>query len=155
MRFRLPSAFRDSKTVRLHSFAFALLATAGLLITAFLQVSPVDFFYHDIYFGVAIGHLVLAAGALFGAFAVAWSVFQALSRRSLHEPLGQAHFWLTLAGVLISLVAFTVFSAGPRLGNEAGVGQAYVALSAMLLTVGVQLIFPVALVLSWTRRGPA
>jgi heme/copper-type cytochrome/quinol oxidase subunit 1 len=155
MRFRLSSAVRGSKTVRLHSFAFALLAAAGLLITVFLQVRPVDIFYHDTYFVVAIGHLVLAAAALFGAFAVAWALFQALSRRSVHEPLGQAHFWLTLAGVLMSLIAVAVFSAGPQMGSEPGVGQAYVAMSAMLLTVCVQLLFPVALVLSWTRRSLA
>ena len=152
MRFRLPSTFRNSKTVRLHSFAFALLAAAGLLITAFLQVNTVDLFYHDTYFVVAIGHLVLAAATLFGLFAVVWTIFQALSRRRLHEPLGQTHFWLTLAGILVSLGAVAVFSARPHLSGQPDASQAYVAMFAMLFTVAVQLVFPAALILSWFRR---
>jgi heme/copper-type cytochrome/quinol oxidase subunit 1 len=151
MRFRLPSPFRTSKTVRLHSFAFAFLAAAGLLITALLQVQTVDVPYRNTHLVVTLGHLVMAGGTLFGLFAVAWTVFQALVRHGLHERLGQAHFWLTLAGVLLSLAAVSIFSAG----TDAGVGRAYAAMAALLFTLGVQLVFPVALALSWFRRDPA
>jgi heme/copper-type cytochrome/quinol oxidase subunit 1 len=153
MRFRLPSSFRSSKTVRLHSFAFALLAAAGFLLTALLQANTVDLLYRDTYFVVATGHLVLAAATLFGVFAVAWTIFQALSRRQPHERLGQVHFWLTLAGIVVSLGAVAVFSAGPHLAGQVSPSQAYVAMFAMLFTVGVQLLFPAALILSWFRRG--
>lgn len=155
MGFRLPPAFRNSKTVRLHSFTFALLAAAGLLITAFLQVNTVDLYYHDTYFVVAIGHLVLAAATLFGVFAVAWTIFEALSRRRLHEPLGQTHFWLTLAGILISLGAVSIFVARPHLPGGPDPSPAYVVMFAMLFTLAVQLVFPVALTVSWFRREAA
>jgi cytochrome c oxidase subunit I len=152
MRFRLPSTFRTSKTVRLHSYAFALFAAIGLIATATTQISTVDFYFFDHYFPVAIGHLLLAIATLFGVFAVGWTVFQALSRHAVHERLGQAHFWLTFVGVQISLLAFTVFSVGSRLASQPGVGQAYIAMFAMLLTLGFQLLFPVALALSWFQR---
>jgi heme/copper-type cytochrome/quinol oxidase subunit 1 len=155
MRFRLPPTFRNSKTVRLHSFAFAVLAMAGLVITAFLQKYTVDLFFEDTYFVVTAGHLVMAAATLFGVFAVAWTIFQAWSRRRLHERLGQAHFWLTLAGVIMSLGTVWLFTARPHLAGEPAVGQAYVAMFALLFTVGVQLAFPLALILSWIRREAA
>jgi heme/copper-type cytochrome/quinol oxidase subunit 1 len=152
MRFRLPSTFRSSKTVRLNTYAFALFAAMGLVVTATSQMSTVDFYFFDRYFPVAIGRLELAAATLFGVFAIAWTVFQGLAHRGIHERLGQVHFWLTFVGLLISLVAVTVFSAGPQLAAAPGVGRAYVAMFALLLTLGVQLLFPVALVLSWLRR---
>lgn len=155
MRLRLPPAFRNSKTVRLHSFAFAFLAAAGFLITAFLQVNTVDLFFLDTYFVVALGHLVMAAATLFGVFAVAWTIFEALSRRRLHEPLGQTHFWLTLAGILLSLGAVLIFGARPHLAGEPNPSPAYVVLFAMLFTLAVQLVFPVALTVSWFRREAA
>jgi heme/copper-type cytochrome/quinol oxidase subunit 1 len=142
--------FSRSRTVRLHSLAFALLAAAGLLVTALLQVSTVDLFYLDTYFAVAIGHLVLAAGTLFGVFAVAWILFQALSKRRPHEPLAQAHFWLTLAGILVSLGGLSLFSTRPHV-NAASTQPAHLAMLAMLLTVCFQLVFPLALIASWFR----
>ncbi len=155
MRFRLPSTFHTSKTVRLHSYAFALLAAVGLLVTVASQVTTVDVFFLDRYFPVTIGHLVFAAATLFGVFAVSWTVFHALAHRGLHERLGQVHFWLTLAGVQISLIAVTVFSVGHHAPANPVVGPAYATMFAMLLTLGFQLLFPVALALSWFRRETA
>jgi cytochrome c oxidase subunit I len=152
MRFRLPSTFRTSKTVRLHSYAFALFAAIGLLTTTTTQINTVDFYFFDRYFPVAIGHLLLAVATMFGVFAVAWTVFQALSHHGVHERLGQVHFWLTFLGVQLSLIAVTVFSARPHLAAEPGVEWAYAAMFAMLLTLGFQLLFPVALALSWFQR---
>jgi heme/copper-type cytochrome/quinol oxidase subunit 1 len=155
MRFRLPPTFRNSKTVRLHSFAFALLAVSGLLFTAFLQRYTVDLFIRDRYFVVTIGHLVMAAATLFGAFAVVWTIFHAWSRRPLHEPLGQTHFWLTLAGILLSLAALIVLGARPHDAGGLAASPAYLAMYAMLTTLGAQLVFPVALTASWLRRKTA
>lgn len=152
MKFKLPPSFRNSRTVRLHSFAFDLLAIAGLAITALFQVWTVDFFYLDRYFPVAIGHLLLAAATLFGVFAVVWTIFQALARRQPHEPLGQAHFWLTLAGILVSLGSLSAFGAGlsrsPGSAQAAGMMSTY----AMGFALLVQALFPVAVIASWFRR---
>jgi heme/copper-type cytochrome/quinol oxidase subunit 1 len=127
----------------------------GLVITAFLQRYTVDLFFEDRYFVVTIGHLVMAAATLFGSFAVSWTVFQAWSRRPPHEPLGQAHFWLTLAGILLSIAALTMFSAQPHDSGRQAASPAYLAMYTMLTTLVVQLVFPVAVTVSWFRRKTA
>jgi heme/copper-type cytochrome/quinol oxidase subunit 1 len=151
MKFRLPPSFRNSKTVRLHSFAFALLAIAGMAITTFFRVYTVDFFYRDHYWPVAIGHLVLAAATLFGVFAVGWTIFQALSRRGLHERMGQIHFWLTLAGILLFVGCLSAFSVGMDRSAESAQGSGMLTMYAMLFTLAGQIVFPVAVVMSWFR----
>lgn len=153
MRFRLPSSFRNSKTVRLHSFAFAALAVAGLAITTFFQVSSVDVFVRDVYFVVALGHIVFAAATLFGVYAVGWTIFQALGRRSLNERLGQLHFWLTLVGILLCIGTVTAFSMASS--AESAHDPAILAACAMLFTFSVQVVYPAAMVLSWFRPKTA
>lgn len=155
MKFRLPSSFRQSRTIRLHSFAFALLAIAGTAITTLFRVYTLDFFYLDAYFPVAVGHLVLAAATLFGVFAVTWSIFQALARRTLHERLGQIHFWLTLAGVFLSVGCLLAFSVGWGRSPAVTQNAATIAMYAIAVTVACQVVFPVAVVLSWLRPKTA
>jgi heme/copper-type cytochrome/quinol oxidase subunit 1 len=151
MRFRLPSSFRTSQTVRLHTFAFAILAIAGMVITAFFRVYSVDIFYFDIYFPIAIGHLVLAAASLFGVFAVSWTIFQALARRGPHEPLGQTHFWLTLAGILLSVGCMSAFTVGLARSAVSATNAATLTMYALFLTLGAQLMLPVAALMSFFR----
>jgi heme/copper-type cytochrome/quinol oxidase subunit 1 len=151
MRFRLPASFRTSKTVRLHTFAFAILAIVGMVITAFFRVYSVDIFYFDKYFPIAIGHLILAAASLFGVFAVSWTIFQALARRGLHEPLGQTHFWLTFAGILLSVGCLSAFTMGLARTAVSATDAATLTMYALFLTLGVQLVLPAAVLMSFFR----
>lgn len=151
MKFRLPSSFHKSRTVRLHSFAFALLAIAGTAITTFFQMYTVDFFYLDEYFPVAVGHLILAVATLFGVFAVSWTIFQALAHRTLHERLGQIHFWLTLAGTFLSVGCLLAFTVGWGRSSAVAHNAAMIAMYAMVLTLASQVVFPLAVILSWFR----
>jgi heme/copper-type cytochrome/quinol oxidase subunit 1 len=135
--------------VRLHSFAFGLLALAGLAVTALFKIQPIDLFYHDTYVVVAIGHLAFAAATLFGAFAVGWTIFEAFARRALHEALGQTHFWMTLAGVLILTASLSPL--GFKLAHESPHTMGTLMMGALLFTFAAQLLFPLALVVSWSK----
>jgi heme/copper-type cytochrome/quinol oxidase subunit 1 len=155
MKFQLPPSFRNSRTVRFHSFAFAALAVAGLAMTAFFRIQPIDLFYYDTYFVVAMGHIVFAAATLFGVFAVAWTLFEAFTRRRLHETLGQIHFWMTLAGILLLLATLLPlsFSLAHAPGSAQGIGMTL--LGTTVFTLVAQLVFPLALIASWSRPKAA
>ena len=97
-----------------------------------------------------LGHLVMAAATLFGVFAVAWTIFEAFARRRPHEKLGQTHFWLTLAGILALLASLSPVSF--RLADsESMQWVGIVILGATLFTLAAQLVFPVAVIVSWSK----
>lgn len=94
--------FRGSisfETPMLFALAFIVLFTIGGFSGLMLSIAPVDFQYHDTYFVVAHFHYVLVPGAVFSIFASVYYWLPKWCGRYYSEPLGQAHFWMSLIGV--------------------------------------------------------
>ncbi|GIR64061.1 MAG: hypothetical protein CM15mP68_7270 [Pseudomonadota bacterium] len=62
---------------------------------------PVDYQYHDTYFGVAHFHYVLVPGALFRS-SPRCTFGSPSGQAKCHESLGKLHFWLSFIGVNIT-----------------------------------------------------
>jgi cytochrome c oxidase subunit I len=88
-------------------FTAAMLFTLGFVslfvsggITGLLLAQPViDIYLHDTYFVVAHFHIIMGVAAVFGIFSGTYYWFPKMFGRMMHEGLGKAHFWLTIAGV--------------------------------------------------------
>lgn len=75
--------------------------TIGGLSGVMLATVPVDWQITDTYFVVGHLHYVLFAGAILALFAGTYHWFPKMTGKFLNERLGQAHFWLTMIGMIL------------------------------------------------------
>jgi heme/copper-type cytochrome/quinol oxidase subunit 1 len=80
------------------AIGFLVMFTIGGLSGVTFAVVPIDWQVTDTYYVVAHMHYVLFGGTAFAVFAGLYYWFPKMSGRMIPEPLGEAHFWLTLAG---------------------------------------------------------
>jgi cytochrome c oxidase subunit I len=79
-------------------FVFGLGGFTGLFLADILA----DVYLHDTFFVVGHFHLTMSAAVLLGAFAAIYFWFPKMFGRMLNEPLGKAHFALTLSTIIIT-----------------------------------------------------
>jgi cytochrome c oxidase subunit 1 len=72
----------------------SLFISGGLSGVWLAQAAP-DIQLHDTMFVAAHFHLIMAGAALFGVFGATAFWFPKMFGRTMNEPLGKAHFWLT------------------------------------------------------------
>ncbi|HET6281549.1 MAG TPA: cbb3-type cytochrome c oxidase subunit I [Polyangia bacterium] len=79
-------------------FCLGLVFTFGIggLTGLFLADIVADVYLHDTYFVVGHFHLIMAAAVLLATFAAIYFWFPKMFGRMMNEPLGKAHFWLTI-----------------------------------------------------------
>jgi cytochrome c oxidase subunit I len=82
----------------LFAIGFISMFVVGGISGVMLASVPVDIHVHDTYFIVAHFHYVLFGGSVFGLYAGIYHWFPKMTGRMLNEPLGIAHFLLTLIG---------------------------------------------------------
>jgi cytochrome c oxidase subunit 1 len=87
-------------------FVFAVGGLTGI----YLATISTDLYLHDTMFVVGHFHLTMAAASFLGSFAAIYYWFPKMFGRLLSEPLGKAHFWLTI--VFITLLFFGQLAAG-------------------------------------------
>jgi cytochrome c oxidase subunit 1 len=85
-------------TPMLFAIGFVSLFIAGGLTGPILAQPTLDTYLHNTYFVVAHFHLIMAMAGVFSIFAGVYYWFPLMSGRSMSEPLGRLHFWLTLIG---------------------------------------------------------
>src|SRR5438046_3875576 len=78
-------------------FVFGLGGLTGL----YLADIPQDVYLHDTYFVVGHFHLIMAAAVFMGSFAGIYFWFPKMFGRSMSQPLGKWHFWLTFVPLVI------------------------------------------------------
>ena len=85
-------------------FALGLVVVFGLggFTGLFLADVLSDVYLHDTFFVVGHFHLTMSAAVLMGAFAAIYFWFPKMFGRMLNEPLGKAHFALTLVTVVVT-----------------------------------------------------
>jgi cytochrome c oxidase subunit I len=86
------------RTPMLFAIGFVSLFVSGGLSGPFLAQPVLDIPLHDTYFVVGHFHLIMGVAAIFGIFAATYYWFPKMFGRMMHEGLGKAHFFLTLAG---------------------------------------------------------
>jgi cytochrome c oxidase subunit 1 len=79
----------------LNAVGFVAMFTIGGLSGIFMAATPVDMFIHDTYFIVAHIHYVLFGGSLFALFGAITYWYPKMFGRTMSEPWGKVHFWLT------------------------------------------------------------
>jgi cytochrome o ubiquinol oxidase subunit I len=92
------------ETPMLWAVGFMITFILGGLTGVLLAVPPADFMLHNSLFLVAHFHNVIIGGVLFGAFAGYTYWFPKAFGFRLHEGLGKAAFWFTLAGFYVTFV---------------------------------------------------
>jgi heme/copper-type cytochrome/quinol oxidase subunit 3 len=86
-------------TPMLFAIGFVSFFITGGLSGIFLAQPAVDTMLHATYYVVGHFHIVMGVAAIFGIFAATYYWFPKMFGRSMDEPLGKLHFWLTFAGV--------------------------------------------------------
>jgi cytochrome c oxidase subunit I len=86
-------------TPMLFAVGFVSFFITGGLSGIFLAQPAVDTMLHATYYVVAHFHIVMGVAAIFGIFAATHYWFPKMFGRSMDEPLGKLHFWLTFVGV--------------------------------------------------------
>ena len=85
-------------TPMLFALGFVSLFVAGGLTGPILAQPILDEYLHNTFFVVAHFHLIMAMAGIFGLCCATYYWFPIIFRRQLSEPLGKAHFWLTIFG---------------------------------------------------------
>lgn len=98
------------RTAMLFALSFLALFPIGGISGVFQAVIPVDWQLHDTYWVVAHFHYTIVGGSVLGIFAGVYYWFPKMTGRKLGEGLGQAHFWLFVAG--LNLTFFPMFLLG-------------------------------------------
>ncbi|RJF70256.1 cytochrome o ubiquinol oxidase subunit I [Rhodopseudomonas palustris] len=137
------------ETPMLWAVGFMITFILGGLTGVLLAVPPADFMLHNSLFLVAHFHNVIIGGVLFGAFAGYTYWFPKAFGFRLHEGLGKAAFWFTLAGFYVTFVPLYVaglMGMTRRMQHydipewrpwmiAAGIGTAIIAIGVMLQLV--------------------
>ena len=88
----------------LFALGFVSLFVAGGLTGPILAQPILDQYLNNTFFVVAHFHLIMAMAGAFGLFAATYYWFPLLCGRSMSEPLGRWHFWLSLAAAYATFV---------------------------------------------------
>jgi cytochrome c oxidase subunit 1 len=83
-------------TPMLFALGFVSLFITGGLSGPILAQPILDEYLHNTFFVVAHFHLIMAMAGVFGLFCATYYWAPILFHRQLSEPLGKAHFWLTI-----------------------------------------------------------
>ncbi len=94
----------------MNAVAFVAMFVIGGLSGIFMAATPVDMFIHDTYFIVAHLHYVLFGGSLFALFGAITYWYPKMFGRTMSEPWGKIHFWLTF--IFYNLVFFPMHITG-------------------------------------------
>jgi cytochrome c oxidase subunit I len=92
------------ETPMLFCMGFLFTFLIGGITGVYLASPAIDFAVTDTYYVVAHFHLVMAFGTVYGAFAGIYFWYPKVTGRMLDERLGKVHFWLILAGSLITFM---------------------------------------------------
>ncbi len=158
----------NSRSPRRDWFQLPMLFTLGFLsffiaggLTGPILAQPMlDSYLHNTYFVLGHFHLIMGMAAVFGIFAATYYWFPLMTGRRMNVPLGQAHFWLSVAGAYGTFLPMHLAGlAGlPRHYAQLGGSQAAflvlqplqrgITFSALLL-ISAQLLFLVNLAWSW------
>ena len=103
-------------TATLFALGFVSIFVTGGLSGLFLAQPQLDAYFHDTYFVVAHFHLIMGIAALFGIFAGTFHWFPLMFGRTLNEPLGKLHFYLTFVFAYATFLPmhFAGFAGNPR-----------------------------------------
>ena len=96
------------KTPLLFACGLIALFTVGGITGVTLAVVPFDWQVTDTYYVVAHFHNVLFAGTVFALFSGFYFWFPKMTGRKMNDRLGKWHFWLILAGFLITFMPMYV-----------------------------------------------
>ena len=91
-------------TPMLFATGFIFLFVVGGVTGVILASPPLDFHLHDTYYVVAHMHNVLVGGSVTALFAGVYFWFPKMSGRQLSERLGKVHFWIWVAGFLLTFI---------------------------------------------------
>ena len=136
---------------RLFNPPYNLLGTVGglLFLCSFFHYGrTVDFHFHDTYFVIATGHILLMAGCY---LLFLWIVYQAIHNRSASKLLTNIHVWTTLA--VIAACTFLSLNR-PRSYIDFSTSQERNRLIGLLtlLFLFVQVLFLTNIIISLSRK---
>jgi cytochrome c oxidase subunit 1 len=145
-------------TSMLFSIAFIAMFTIGGISGVMHSAAPSDLQQTDTYFVVAHIHYVFFGGTVLGLWAGIYYWYPKITGRLLNEPMGKAHFWLTLVGMNLTFFPMHVLGmvGMPRrvftYGDNMGFNEMNLVISAgsFIIALGT-LIFAVNLVWAWKR----
>ena len=145
-------------TAMLFAISFVAMFTIGGISGVMHAAAPSDLQQTDTYFVVAHLHYVFFGGTVLGLWAGMYYWYPKITGRLMSEPLGKAHFWLTLIGM--NLTFFPMHFLGmlgmPRRIYTYGDNMGFNGMN-MVITVGAfvialgTLLFAVNLVWAWKR----
>ena len=103
-------------TPMLFALGFVSLFITGGLTGPILAQPILDEYLHNTFFVVAHFHLIMAMAGVFGLFCATYYWAPLLFHRSLSEPLGKLHFWMTFLGAYSTFLPMhlTGLAAEPR-----------------------------------------
>ncbi|HEX5871326.1 MAG TPA: cytochrome c oxidase subunit I, partial [Longimicrobium sp.] len=145
-------------TSMLFSVAFIAMFTIGGISGVMHSAAPSDLQQTDTYFVVAHLHYVFFGGTVLGLWAGIYYWYPKITGRLMNEPMGKAHFWLTLIGM--NLTFFPMHFLGmlgmPRriftYADNMGFNEMNLVISAGAFIIALStLIFAINLAWSWKR----
>ena len=92
----------------LFAIGFVSLFVAGGVTGLVLGQTALDVVFHDTHFVTGHFHLIMGVAAIFGIFAATYYWFPKMFARTMNEPLGKLHFWLTFVGVYAIFIPFHI-----------------------------------------------
>lgn len=145
-------------TAMLFSIAFIAMFTIGGISGVMHSAAPSDLQQTDTYFVVAHLHYVFFGGTVLGLWSGIYYWFPKITGRLMSEPMGKAHFWLTLVGMNLTFFPMhflgmlgmprRIFTYGDNMGFNAM--NLVITVGAFIIALGT-LIFAVNMVWAWKR----
>jgi cytochrome c oxidase subunit 1 len=145
-------------TAMLFSISFIAMFTIGGISGVMHSAAPSDLQQTDTYFVVAHLHYVFFGGTVLGLWSGIYYWFPKITGRLMNEPMGKAHFWLTLIGMNLTFFPMhflgmlgmprRVFTYGDNMGFNAM--NLVITVGAFIIALGT-LIFAVNMVWAWKR----
>jgi cytochrome c oxidase subunit 1 len=145
-------------TAMLFSIAFIAMFTIGGISGVMHSAAPSDLQQTDTYFVVAHLHYVFFGGTVLGLWSGIYYWYPKITGRLMSEPMGKAHFWLTLVGMNLTFFPMhflgmlgmprRIFTYGDDMGFNAM--NMVVTVGAFIIALGT-LIFAINLVWAWKR----
>jgi cytochrome c oxidase subunit 1 len=145
-------------TAMLFSISFIAMFTIGGISGVMHSAAPSDLQQTDTYFVVAHLHYVFFGGTVLGLWSGIYYWYPKITGRLMNEPMGKAHFWLTLIGMNLTFFPMhflgmlgmprRIFTYGDNMGFNAM--NAIITVGAFIIALGT-LIFAINLVWAWKR----
>jgi cytochrome c oxidase subunit 1 len=142
----------------LFSLAFIAMFTIGGISGVMHSAAPSDLQQTDTYFVVAHIHYVFFGGTWLGLVSGMYYWFPKITGRLMNEPLGKAHFWLTLIGMNLTFFPMhflgmlgmprRIFTYGDNMGFNAM--NMVISIGSFIVALGT-LVFAINLAWSWKR----